>query len=132
MRSRRGNSFETNLHRVREKDLESGSKCDKRKNWKFCKKIDAKSIKRNYEKCWGFRVQFRECFIYECSFIHQAKDKTLDDKFLRIESYFSSVEITYLKVTLTINYQKITFEINSREFYSQGNALFTFNTWKIF
>lgn len=52
------------------KDLERGSKCDKRKNWKFCKKIDAKSIKRNYEKCWGFRVQFRECFIYECSFIH--------------------------------------------------------------
>lgn len=41
------------------KDLERGSKCDKRKNWKFCKKIDAKSIKRNYEKCWGFR---------ECSF----------------------------------------------------------------
>ena len=33
------------------KDLERGSKCDKRKNWKFCKKIDAKSIKRNYEKC---------------------------------------------------------------------------------
>lgn len=29
------------------KDLERGSKCDKRKNWKFCKKIDAKSIKRN-------------------------------------------------------------------------------------
>lgn len=51
--------------------------------------------------------------------------KTLDDK-------FSSVEITYLKVTLTINYQKITFEINSREFYSQRNVLFTFNTWKIF
>lgn len=120
MRSRRGNSFETNLHRVREKRSGKGKR-DKRKNWKFCKKIDAKSIKRNYEKCWGFR----ECFIYECSFIHQAKDKTLDDK-------FSSVEITYLKVTLTINYQKITFEINSREFYSQRNVLFTFNTWKIF
>lgn len=35
----------------------------------------------------GVCVQFRECFIHECG-IH-AKDKTLDDKFLRVESYFS-------------------------------------------
>lgn len=51
-----------------------------------------------------------------------AKDKTLDDKFLRVENW----DHLLLKVTLsTTNYREITFEINSREFYSEKkNVLF--------
>lgn len=46
---------------------------------------------------------------------------TLDDKFLRValeRKFIFRVEITYLKVTFK-TYQKITFQIDSREFYSQ-------------
>lgn len=45
-----------------------------------------------------------------------AKDKTLDDKFLRVENW----DHLLLKVTLsTTNYWEVTFQINSREFYSE-------------
>ena len=55
-----------------------------------------------------------------------AKDKTLDDKFLRVRSYFSYWDHLLLKVTLsTTNYREVTFQINSREFYSEKkNVLF--------
>lgn len=51
-----------------------------------------------------------------------AKDKTLDDKFLRVENW----DHLLLKVTLsTTNYWEVTFQINSREFYSEKkNVLF--------
>lgn len=51
-----------------------------------------------------------------------AKDKTLDDKFLRVENW----DHLLLKVTLsTTNYREVTFQINSREFYSEKkNVLF--------
>ena len=51
-----------------------------------------------------------------------AKDKTLDDKFLRVENW----DHLLLKVTLsTTNYWEVTFQIDSREFYSEKkNVLF--------
>lgn len=67
-----------------------------------------------------------ENVLYESVVSSAAKDKTLDDKFLRVESYFSHWDHLLLKVTLsTTNYREVTFEINSREFYSQKkNVLF--------
>lgn len=67
-----------------------------------------------------------ENVLYESVVSSVAKDKTLDDKFLRVRSYFSHWDHLLLKVTLsTTNYREVTFQINSREFYSQKkNVLF--------
>lgn len=67
-----------------------------------------------------------ENVLYESVVSSAAKDKTLDDKFLRVRSYFSHWDHLLLKVTLsTTNYREVTFQINSREFYSQKkNVLF--------
>lgn len=63
-----------------------------------------------------------ESVLYASVVSSAAKDKTLDDKFLRVENW----DHLLLKVTLsTTNYREITFEINSREFYSEKkNVLF--------
>lgn len=67
-----------------------------------------------------------ENVLYESVVSSAAKDKTLDDKFLRVRSYFSHWDHLLLKVTLsTTNYWEVTFQINSREFYSEKkNVLF--------
>ena len=63
-----------------------------------------------------------ESVLYESVVSSAAKDKTLDDKFLRVENW----DHLLLKVTLsTTNYREVTFQINSREFYSEKkNVLF--------
>lgn len=63
-----------------------------------------------------------ESVLYASVVSSAAKDKTLDDKFLRVENW----DHLLLKVTLsTTNYREITFEINSREFYfEKKNVLF--------
>lgn len=63
-----------------------------------------------------------ENVLYESVVSSAAKDKTLDDKFLRVENW----DHLLLKVTLsTTNYWEVTFQINSREFYSEKkNVLF--------
>lgn len=63
-----------------------------------------------------------ENVLYESVVSSVAKDKTLDDKFLRVENW----DHLLLKVTLsTTNYWEVTFQINSREFYSEKkNVLF--------
>ena len=63
-----------------------------------------------------------ESVLYESVVSSAAKDKTLDDKFLRVENW----DHLLLKVTLsTTNYWEVTFQINSREFYSEKkNVLF--------
>lgn len=63
-----------------------------------------------------------ESVLYASVVSSAAKDKTLDDKFLRVENW----DHLLLKVTLsTTNYWEVTFQINSREFYSEKkNVLF--------